>query len=197
MTETQAPTVAVVNFDPASADHVAALAAMFRDYLLEELDRLGHFASGLPLANWLNTFIVYVGETPAGFCSADTTRYAIELVYVRPAYRRHGIARQMLTELRDSCPETMHVKLPLSPGGQAVAERLGIPTSAPTEAEEIKGKKAIAELHETIAKRCTHRRPGDPRRTCRRCYRALLKKAAVAMVVDPCIAVRGLGRKAA
>ncbi|MEU1497023.1 GNAT family N-acetyltransferase [Streptomyces sp. NPDC005732] len=190
MTETQAPTVWAVNLDFRSDDHVAALAAMFRDYLLEELDRIGHFPAGFPIAAWLNTLLVYVDGEPAGFLAADLTRYAIELVYVRPGYRRHGIARQMLAEMRDSCPEQMKIKAPLSPACQALTEQMGIPVSMPSADEEERGQQAVLELHQTLRSRCKHPRTGDPRRPCRRCYRNLLKKMAVVMVTEACASMR-------
>ncbi|MDX3555313.1 GNAT family N-acetyltransferase [Streptomyces europaeiscabiei] len=194
MTETQAPLIHAASFDYQSDRDVEAVTLLFADYLLEGLDRLGHFPSGMPIANWLNTVVLYVDGIPAGFCAADLTRYAVELIYVAPAYRRKGIAHRLLVDLRDSCPEQMRIKAPLSPGCQALAEQLGIPVSAPTAEEEAKGEQAVAELHETIRRHCKHPRKGSPQRPCRRCYRALLRRMALAMVTDPCLALRQANR---
>jgi GNAT superfamily N-acetyltransferase len=194
MTETQALPIDAIPFDYWSDRDVEAVTLLFADYLLEGLDRLGHFPSGMPIANWLSTVVLYVGDQPVGFSAADLTRYAIELIYIAPAYRRQGIAYRLLSDLSDSCPERMRIKAPLSPGCQALAERLGIPVSAPTAEEEAKGRQAIAELHETLRRRCKHPRRGSPQRPCRRCYRALLRRMAVVMVTDPCLALRQADR---
>jgi len=194
MTETQAPLVHVARFDYQSNQDVEALTLLFKDYLLEGLDRLGHFPSGIPLATWLNTFVLYVNGQPVGFCAADLTRYSIELVYVAPTHRRLGIAGRILADLSDSCPRRMRLKAPLSPACQALAERLGIPVSMPTPAEEAEGKRAVADLHETIRRHCKHRRIDSPHRPCHRCYQALLRRMAVAMVTEPCLALRNAQR---
>lgn len=194
MTETQAPLVHATKFDHRSDRDVEALTLLFKDYLLEGLDRLGHFPSGIPLAHWLNTAVLYAGSQPIGFCAADLTRYAIELIYVAPSHRRLGVASRILMDLNDSCPERMHLKAPLSPACQALAERLGIPISTPTAADVAKGEQAIAELHETIRRHCKHRRVGAPHRPCHRCYQALLRRMALVMVTDSCMALRNAER---
>lgn len=194
MTESRAPLIHAAAFDYQSDQDVEAVTLLFADYLLEGLDRLGHFPSGMPIANWLNTVVLYVDGQPAGFCAADLTRYAIELIYVAPAYRRRGIAHRLLTDLRDSCPEQMRIKAPLSPACQALVKQLGIPVSEHTTAEEAKGEQAVTELHETIRRHCKHPRKGSPQRPCRRCYRALLRRMSVAMVTEPCVALRRANR---
>jgi GNAT superfamily N-acetyltransferase len=194
MTETQVPLVHVATFDYRSNRDVEALTLLFKDYLLEGLDRLGHFPSGIPIAAWLNTTVLYADGQPAGFCSADHTRYAIELIYIAPEYRRLGIARQILSDLRDSCPEQMHIKAPLSPACQALVQRLGIPISEPSAAERAEGEHAITDLHNNIRQHCQHRRVGTPHRPCHRCYQALLRRMAVAMVTEPCVNLRNAAR---
>ncbi|KDN73940.1 hypothetical protein DF19_41860 [Streptomyces olindensis] len=194
MTETQAPRVHATNFDYRSSRDVEALTLFFKDYLLEEHERLRHFPSGIPLASWLNTILLHVDDEPVGFCSADLTRYAIELIYVAPEHRRLGIARWILTDLRDACPERMRIKAPLSPACRKLAEQLAIPISSPTPDEEARGERAIKDLHETIRQRCRHRRVGSDLRPCHRCYQALLRRAAVAMVTEPSVAMRNAAR---
>lgn len=194
MTESRAPLIHAAAFDYQSNQDVEAVTLLFADYLLEGLDRLGHFPSGMPIANWLNTVVLYVDGQPAGFCAADLTRYAVELIYVAPTYRRQGIAHRLLADLRDSCPERMRIKAPLSPACQALVEQLGIPVSEHTAAEEAKGEQVVAELHETIRRHCKHPRKGSPQRPCLRCYRALLRRMSVAMVTEPCVALRQANR---
>lgn len=190
MTETQAAVITALPFDLRSDDHIAALTGMFRDYLLEEFDRIGDFAPGFPFATWLKTFLVFVDGTPAGFCAADLARYSIELIYVRPEYRRHGIARRLLADLRDSCPHQMSLKAPVSPACRRLAEQLGIPVAHQPEAERLEGERSLADLATNVHRLCKHRRVGDPRRLCRTCYRALLKRVANRMVGEACLALR-------
>lgn len=188
---TAVPTVTGSMFDHQSNEEVGALVRMFQGYLLEEFERTGHHAPGIPLATWLHTLIVYVGKTPAGFCSADFTRYAIELIYVDPRYRGHGVASQLLADLGSSCPQPMRIKSPLSPGGQALADKLGVPLSEPSESQVRDAAETLNDLHRTINDRCPHKRAGDPRRPCKRCYRAGLKRTAESMVMSYVVVARG------
>jgi GNAT superfamily N-acetyltransferase len=177
-------------FDPHSDEHVSSLGRMFTDYLLEDLERLGHFPPGIPLANWLWTLMVYVDGRPAGFCSIDYKRCSVELVYIAPAYRRFGLARRLLGDIRDSCPKALALKAPVSPGGQALADSLGLPLSVPTESEIAAAQRTLDDLHQSIRERCRHKQTGDPRRPCMRCYRTALKRSAAAMITTPCYAIR-------
>ncbi|KFK91515.1 hypothetical protein IX27_00340 [Streptomyces sp. JS01] len=180
-------------FNPSSDDDVAALIDMYREYLLEGLDRVGYLAPGLPAAAWLNTFIVRVNGHAAGFCSADTQRYAIELIYTSPEYRGRGLASQLLTDLSSTCPQPMRLKLPLSPGGEALAKRLGIGLSHPDVEEIRRAEHLIDDLHRTINQHCTHKRIGDPRKPCMRCYRRRAKPVAEAAVMPYVVAARAAG----
>ncbi|MFF7200489.1 GNAT family N-acetyltransferase [Streptomyces sp. NPDC008141] len=179
-----ASSATVERFDHTSTEHLAALTTMQRDYLLEELDRIGIHAPGIPAAFWLQTLLVRVGDTIAGFCSVDTTRYAIELIYVRPPYRGHGIAARLLSELAATCPEPMRLKTPLSPGGHALAEKLGLGLSHSTDEEQQTADRTIQDLHRAIEKHCPHgRRAGNPARPCKRCYRKAVTRSAEAVVM--------------
>ncbi|MCF0086688.1 MULTISPECIES: GNAT family N-acetyltransferase [unclassified Streptomyces] len=165
-------------FDPASDEHVTLLTGMYVDYLVEEQERTGHMVPGFPVAGFLRTSIIRVGGQPAGFFSADLKRYSIELIYVKPEYRRQGVALVSLLHLARSCPQRMDLKAPLSPGGQALAERLhlGVAESTP---EEIEGDaEAVRKAEREMRKRCRHKGARDPRRPCPRCYRAFLRKYA-------------------
>lgn len=185
MTETQPPSFGtLVPYDRTSQAHVSSLIDLFRGYLLEELDRTGEHAPGIPVADWLNTFLVLVDDTAVGFCSADTTRYAIELIYITPSQRGRGLASLVLQDLRASCPGTMRLKAPVTPGGAALAARLGIGLSAPVENEIRHGREAMEALHQTINRRCPHKRAGNPQRPCRRCYRAVIKRTAGMVIVS-------------
>lgn len=180
-------------FDPSSDGEVTALIGMYESYLREELARTGQFAPGIPAAEWLNTFIVHAGQEAVAFCSADTTRYAIELVYVRPEFRGCGIASRLLADLNSTCPEPMRLKLPLSPGGEALAGRLGIGLSHPDTDEVQRAAHLVEDLHRTINRNCRHKRTGDPRKPCMRCYRNGMKRAAGATVLPYVVAARAAG----
>ncbi|WP_405548909.1 GNAT family N-acetyltransferase [Streptomyces globisporus] len=194
MTETQAPVMTTASFDYHSDEHVAVLTSMFREYLLEDFDRTGHFAPGFPFALWLQTLLVSVDGHPVAFCSADLKRRSIELLYVRPDYRRRGVAQLLLRHLRDSCPSEMRLKAPVSPACLRIAERLGIPVAHQPEEERQEAERALAEMAAGVRRLCTHKRTGNPLRSCRVCYRALLKKAANRMVSESCLAMQQLGR---
>ncbi|MEE4546753.1 hypothetical protein V2S66_32915 [Streptomyces sp. V4-01] len=185
MTETQVDGLLKATvFDPRSADHIAALTAMHQGYLLEELERTGHHAQGFPLAGWLRTVILGVDDDPIGFVAIDCGRRSVELIYVTPAHRSRGIATGVLSDLAATCPEPMQLKGPLSPGGQALAEKLGLSTawSTPEQMEEAEAE--LAALEDAVGWHCPHRgkRRGDPRRPCRPCYRNLVTKTSARMI---------------
>ncbi|MFI2367268.1 GNAT family N-acetyltransferase [Streptomyces sp. NPDC018833] len=192
MTEAQtAPTVTSVRFNPRSNTHAGSLARLHRDYLLEETTRLGYHAPGMPLAAWLNTFLITVDDIPVGYCAADHTRYAIELIYIEPTWRGRGLASHLLRDLMATCPQPMQIKAPLSPGGEALARTLGLEVSEPT-AEELATAMEIArDLNATIARHCQHRRKsGNPSKPCLRCYRNVINTSAANVVLTYCRAVR-------
>lgn len=181
-------------FDPHSADHIAALTAMHQGYLLEELERTGHHAQGFPLAGWLRTIVLGIDNTAVGFVAADLNRRSVELVYVAPEHRAHGLAGSMLAELSRTCPAQLTVKAPLSPAGEALANRLGLPVVQPTAAQERQGVDAQQELHRALDRRCHHRR-SNPAAVCRRCLRSLLTRSAEAHVMSYVALVRAYGTR--
>jgi GNAT superfamily N-acetyltransferase len=192
MTETQAPPVATtVRFDPHSDIHAGALARLHRDYLMEETARLGYHAPGIPVASWLATFLIQMDDATIGYCSADHTRFSVELIYVAPQWRGHGLASHLLRDLMSTCPQPMKLKAPLSPGGEALARKLGIPVSESTPDEAAEAKLIINELHAAIAQHCTHRRrSGNPGKPCARCYRNVINRSAASTVLAYCRTVR-------
>ncbi|WP_390899100.1 GNAT family N-acetyltransferase [Streptomyces cynarae] len=98
---------------------------------------------GLAVAGFLWTAIVKVGGQPPGFVSIDGKRYSIEVIYVTPEHRGHGVATMILVGVARACPQQLALKAPLSPGGEALGARLGLPSVESTPEE-------IREMQETI-----------------------------------------------
>ncbi|MGW0188202.1 GNAT family N-acetyltransferase [Streptomyces sp. NPDC003362] len=169
-------------FDPTSNEHVDILTSMYADYLVEEQERTGHMVPGFPVAGFLRTAIIRINGQPAGFFSADLKRYSIELIYVKPEFRGQGVATLALAHLAHACPQRMDLKAPLSPGGEALAKHLnlGIAESTPEQIQE--NKDAIRQAEQAMKQQCRHKRTGDPRRPCKRCYRTGLRKYAHVVV---------------
>ncbi|MFE2644630.1 GNAT family N-acetyltransferase [Streptomyces nigra] len=181
MTVHLGPGVTLEGFDPLRAEDVASMRDMFTDYLLEEFDRIGELAFGAPIGDHLaGTFIRYDGAD-AGFMSVDVGRMAVEVIYVVPAHRGKGLARMALEETNQSCPQTLALKTPLSPGGEALANRLGLRLAHNFPHEEAKNQEFLQLMREQVKQACPHgKRPGDPRKPCPRCYRKALRRYAAA-----------------
>ncbi|WP_040005597.1 GNAT family N-acetyltransferase [Fibrisoma limi] len=86
--------------DPRFLELIAELDADLRDRYGAKQDWFDQFNKALAGAN---VVLVLDGETPVG-CGCyretdDTDRVEIKRMYVRPTWRRQGIARQLLTEL--------------------------------------------------------------------------------------------------
>lgn len=187
MTETptvSAPrTATITEFDPTSTQDVHAVTALYRDYLLEEHDRTGEAALGLPVAAFLRTLLVQIDGHTIGLCSIDTQRHAVELLYLAPDYRSHGLGHDLLAWLAASCPEPMRAKAPLSPSGWALVHKLGIQPTEPGDEEERAAAQSLDRLHHEIHATCRHKRTGNPARPCPRCYRKHLSAAARGVVL--------------
>ncbi|MDX3314565.1 GNAT family N-acetyltransferase [Streptomyces sp. ME08-AFT2] len=168
-------------FDPRSADQVRRLTDLYRAYLHEELERTGYAVAGLPVAAYLNTFLVWLDDDVIGFYSLDFTRYAVELIYLEPQHRGKGIARAVFTRLKMTCPVPMRAKVPLSPSGQALVDSVGIGVTEPTDEEEQSAAESLDDVHRVLSKECNHKR-GNPARPCRRCYRRALSVTAETVV---------------
>lgn len=179
-------------FDPTSDEHVETLIDMYADYLIGEQDRTGHMAPGYAVAGFLRTAIIRINGQPAGFFSADLKRYSVELIYVKPEYRGQGIALLSLAHLARACPQRMDLKAPLSPGGEALAKRLnlGVAESTPEQLQE--DADTIRKAEQAMKQRCRHKRAGDPRQACKRCYRSGLRKYARVVVGGYAMGVRAL-----
>lgn len=176
--------ITAVLFNPRSQLHLDALTVMHQGYLTEELKRTGQYAPGFPLAPWLRTALLSDGTTFAGFVAADVARCSVELIYVAPEYRRGGLATQVLADLAASCPRPMELKAPLTPGAQALADKLGLGVAWSSPEKLAEAEEEQRTLKAAVRRHCKHaRRPGgDPRRACPRCYRTLVMKTAAHMV---------------
>ncbi|MFE9170872.1 GNAT family N-acetyltransferase [Streptomyces kebangsaanensis] len=173
--------VRTIPFNPRSHTHARRITELFTGYLLEEYDRIGDYAPGLPVALHLNTLIVYAGDDIAGFCSADPHAYALELIYLDPAYRGRGIATAIVTQMRQTCPKPMGARMPFTPHGQALVTRTGLRPHQPGESALQDAAEQLAEINRDIRRECPHRR-GHPAKACRRCYRQALRRSATHIV---------------
>lgn len=196
MTVHLGPGATLEGFDPLRLADVESMRNMFTDYLLEEFDRIGELAFGAPIGDHLvGTFIRCAGED-AGFMSLDAGRMAVEVIYVVPTQRGKGLAGMALEETNRSCPQTLALKTPLSPGGEALANRLGLPLAHNFPHEEAKNQGVLREMREVVKEMCPHgKRAGDPRKPCPRCYRKVLRRyaaAGMARHVNPVRAQAGL-----
>lgn len=160
-----------VDFDPADPAQVNTLVRLFGDYLAEELERTGRMVPGFAVAGFLRTLIVRVGGAMAGFVAVDVKRRSVETIYVAPEYRRRGAATLVLANLAHGCPQPMALKAPLSPGGEALAGHLGLGVAHSTPEQVADLEQTLANAEDTIRRHCKHKRTGDPRKPCRRCYR--------------------------
>ncbi|MGW3627307.1 N-acetyltransferase family protein [Streptomyces sp. NPDC000880] len=178
------------SFNPYADDDVTTLTAMYEAFLLEELQRTGEFALGVPVATWLETVIIRIDGEPAGFCAIDFPRRSVELIYVAPDHRSRGIATVLLADLARSCPDPMQLKAPLTPGAEAIAVRLGLGLAHSTDEQQATARAAITRMYHSINQRCRHRRTGDPSKPCKRCARTTLPKAAALAIANHAFAIR-------
>ncbi|MFJ6316115.1 GNAT family N-acetyltransferase [Streptomyces californicus] len=168
------------------ASDVACLRGMYTSYLLEEYDRISELAFGNPVAGYLVTSFIRRNDENVGFVSLDHEQRAVELIYVKPEHRGNGLAALVLGELNRICPQTLALKTPLSPGGEALAEALGLERAHNFPHEEAKNQETLRIIREGIKRTCRHqgkgRSGGDPRKLCKRCYQAALHKYADAVI---------------
>lgn len=195
MTDQPESELRISKFDAMADDEAVALADMFHSYLKEEFDRVGTMPLGTPVAPFLKTLIVRLDGTPAGFASIDLKHCSVEVVYTVPECRGRGIASEILTKLKETCPRPMELKAPVSPGGQALADRLqiGLAYSTPEERQEYDA--VVKRGHEAMMKRCSHKL-GNPQSVCKRCYRVVLRKYAAEVVTTYVSFVRDSSRTA-
>lgn len=176
------PTLADSVFDPTRDDHVDILVRLYGDYLVEELERTGHMVPGMAVAGFLRTMLLRMDGEPAGFVSADLTRYSVEVIYVAPEFRGLGAATLVLANMVRTCPQPLALKAPLSPGGEALAERLSLLVSEPTPEQARSVEKDVTDGERMMMQRCRHKRTGDPRKPCMRCYRPGVRRYADGLV---------------
>ncbi|WP_432004556.1 GNAT family N-acetyltransferase [Streptomyces parvus] len=164
-------------FNPNSYTHTRAIIELHRGYLLEEFNRIGEYAPGLPVAAHLNTLLIRCGNQIAGFCAIDPHNYALELVYLAPEHRGKGIASAVITLMKATCPRRMGVKIPLTPSSQALVKRTGLRPINPTPESLLANARQLADINRTIRKECPHK-SGNPTKACPRCYRKALSRSA-------------------
>lgn len=158
-------------FSSSSVHDVTDLTEMFVAYLQEEFERTGQLAMGMPVAGFLRTIMLSCDEHSAGFAAFDAQRGSLELLYVRPSFRGRGIAGSVVRHLTaGSAP--LALKAPLSPGGQALADRHGLSVAHSSASEAADSERAVCALMQRIRAVCRHRSaPGAPGRICPRCFR--------------------------
>ncbi|MFF7644012.1 hypothetical protein [Streptomyces canus] len=174
---------------------VASLESMFTSYLLDEFDRVGEMAFGNPVAGYLSTALLRCEGEDAGFLSFDTGRLAVEVIYVKDWFRGCGLATLALADLNRHCPQTLALKTPLSPGGEALAARLELDLADNTPAEAARNEEVLRTIKQRVEAGCPHkaRKTGDPRRPCKRCYRQGLRRYANVAIGMHAKAARMLG----
>ncbi len=187
------PTLTDSVFDPTRDEDVDVLVRLYGDYLVEELERTGHMVPGMAVAGFLRTMLLRMDGTPAGFVSADLSRYSVEVIYVAPEFRGLGAAGMVLANLARTCPQPLALKAPLSPGGEALAARLGLEVSEPTPDQACGVDRDVRDGERMMMQRCRHKRTGDPRKPCMRCYRPGVRRYADGLVRRYAAEVRALG----
>jgi GNAT superfamily N-acetyltransferase len=173
--------VSLRRFDVADPEDRMQIARLYRHFLVEQMSA-GLSLAGAPLAPYLRTLLIVTTgkESAVGFVTVQIHPPAVELMYLDRTYRGCGIGRAALQELRDACPEQLILKGPLSPAGQALAHRTGLPVVGG-------GESAYAEqLQEAIsllAQYCRHKR-GRPDRACKRCITSWAHRASTLIVSE-------------
>ncbi|MFF4344313.1 GNAT family N-acetyltransferase [Kitasatospora sp. NPDC001540] len=171
------------SFDPQVERDVESLQGMFTDYLLEEFQRINEFAFGNPCADYLITVFIHVDGQDAGFMALDAGRASVEIIYIKPEYRGRGLATLALRQTLDACPQQLALKTPLSPGGEALADRLDLARADNFPEEQAKNDGMLLTIQNSIKATCKHgKKGGDPRRPCKRCYLKGLRRYAAAVV---------------
>ncbi|MGV4889255.1 GNAT family N-acetyltransferase [Streptomyces viridosporus] len=163
-------------FNPRSYSHISSLAELHKAYLLEEFERTGDYAPGLPVASHTNTLIIRVGDEIGGFCAVDPHHFALELIYLAPPYRGRGIAAALIQQMRATCPQRMKAKLPFTPQGQALVTRTGLQPLQPAAASVQAAAAQLAEIHRVVRRDCPHKK-GNPAKPCRRCWPKALRRS--------------------
>ncbi|MBZ6252185.1 GNAT family N-acetyltransferase [Streptomyces olivaceus] len=136
----------VTVFNPLDPWHFWNLRELYRAYVLDEFDRTGETAPGVPLAEWLTTALLWEDGRAVGFVSIDTKRAAVELLYVHPEHRRTGKARFLFAVAEDCCAAPVAAKGPITPAGRALIDALGMPEHPETPEDIAEREAKTAEL---------------------------------------------------
>jgi GNAT superfamily N-acetyltransferase len=163
---------------PEDAD---VLLGMYTDYLLEEFDRIGELAFGNAAAGYLATSFIRCDDQNVGFFSVDPAGYSVEVIYLKPEFRGRGIATIVLRHVAQQSPQKLALKTPLSPGGEALANKLGLARADNFPHEEATNQDALQMIKAGIKATCKHgRSAGNPSKPCKRCYQKTLRRYAAA-----------------
>ncbi|MFF8840566.1 GNAT family N-acetyltransferase [Streptomyces sp. NPDC015130] len=162
------------------AEDVDDLLGMYTNFLLEEFDRIGELAFGNAAAGYLLTSFIRCDDHNIGFFSLDPAGYSVELIYLKPEYRGRGIATLVLQHLKQHCPQQLALKTPLSPGGEALADKLELGRADNLPHEEATNEDVLQVIRAGIKATCKHgKSAGNPSKPCKRCYQKTLRRYAV------------------
>ncbi len=177
------------SYDPNSVRQRAALADMFVGYLMDEVARTGTIASGLPVALWLDTFLMVRAGAIVGFYSFDRTSYAVELIYVHPQCRREGIATAVLAQLWGDGRRVLRAKTPFTPSGRALMRSAGVEAVLLTRqqakrraATYAKDQEGWQQIRVSVREHCPHPVRGNRSRPCVPCCRKYLHSYVTSML---------------
>ncbi|WP_392968196.1 GNAT family N-acetyltransferase [Streptomyces sp. LN245] len=177
-------------FDPRSPRQVHRLIRMHQAYVTEELERDGHLAHGHPVGSHLTTYwLQHHGQT-AGFCSVDESANALELIYIDPRHRRHGLARRAFAELAAGQAEPVRVKSPLTPSMQALVDALDLDSPwSPRQAQAY--ARQLQETEHALSRYCPHLSVDAPQTPCLDCYRRSVVQGAEDLIGRHLVALVG------
>ncbi|MFE7547120.1 GNAT family N-acetyltransferase [Streptomyces gardneri] len=164
-------------FLPVHTEDVDNLLKLYTDFLLEEFDRIGELAFGNAAAGYLLTTFIQCDDENVGFFSLDPQGCSVELIYLKPGYRGRGIATVVLQHLKQDCPQKLALKTPLSPGGEALADKLDLGREHNLPHEEARNQDVLRVMREGVKGRCKHT-GGNPGKPCKRCYQKALRQYA-------------------
>lgn len=177
-------------YDWSSQEMRNGIVELFAGYLAECMDQ-GTQGAGYPVhpsPQYKTGVLYYDGEmvcfASVDHCVADGGAPAVELIYVKPQFRQHGIGSAMIKVGQKVVPD-LRLKGPLSPTGQALADQTGAGVSGTAPSEIDAYEKYVTETMASANAYCRERkghRPGNPKLPCQRCRCSLASKVAAAFV---------------